>query len=211
MSAVRSLAALPAVMRRWVATPAVERAPTWSLTELAGRLVEISSHGASASLTAAMGLVLDAQQHAEPVAWVMTHHSAFYPPDAEQSGVDLDALVVVRVLDGVCAARAADELVRSRAFGLVVVDLVSVPAEIPAPLLTRLVGLAMGAETALVFLTEKPAHHVSLSSLVSLRAQAVRSRDGSGGWVCEAQVLKDKRRGPGRAHREVCDGALGMR
>ena len=44
-------------------------------------------------------------------------------------GIDLDALPVVRVPDARAAGRAADHLVRSGGFGLVVIDLVVVVAK----------------------------------------------------------------------------------
>src|SRR4051812_19349566 len=98
------------------------------LPELAGRFVELSGQGASAALTYAVKLVLDAQTRAEPCAWITSTASSFYPPDLEQSGVALEALVVVRVNAQHAAlhkmqAVAAERLLRSGAFGLVIVDL----------------------------------------------------------------------------------------
>src|ERR1044071_1231060 len=71
----------------------------WGLDVLRGRLIELSGRGATATLTIATELVIEAQQAAEPVAWVTLGNTTFYPPDAADSGVDLAALVVVRVLD----------------------------------------------------------------------------------------------------------------
>src|SRR5262245_24135223 len=68
-----------------------------SLRQLAGRFAEISGSNATAALTLACGLVLDAQKCGEPVSWTTSTESAFYPPDAAQLGIDLVALVVVRV------------------------------------------------------------------------------------------------------------------
>jgi recombination protein RecA len=194
---------------------------------MAGRFVEISGVGVSATLTAAFGLVLEAQRSGEPVAWITLPASTFFPPDAAEGGVDLDSLAVVRVPDPYAAARSATQLTRSGGFGLIVLDLVNnaggvaKPARanvdeersrgvqyvsIPAPLLTRLVGLAQKHATALVVLTEKPAHASSLGSLVSLRAEALL-RDN---YQVRLSVLKDKRRGPGAVHQEACRGPAGM-
>ena len=71
----------------------------WSLGEVAGRFVEISSSGASAALTIAFGLVREAQERGEPVGWVTSTNSVFYPPDAADNGTDLAALVVIRLLN----------------------------------------------------------------------------------------------------------------
>ncbi len=192
--------------------PKLEKAPTraepWTLTEIAGRLVEISGAGATASLTVAFGLVLEAQEGREPVGWVTSRRSFFYPPDAAQRGVDLDGLVVVRVPSAESIARAGEKLLRSGAFSLVVLDLGS--AEIPMPLQTRLAGLARRHHAALLCLTEKERRMFSLGSLISLRVHAERRRLSQGGFECEFQVLKDKRRGPTWTHAEICYGPAGL-
>ncbi|MBI4240536.1 MAG: recombinase A [Candidatus Rokubacteria bacterium] len=182
---------------------------SWSLSELAGRLVEISGAGATAALTLAFGLVLEAQREGEPVAWVTTTETSFYPPDTAEGGVDLDALVVVRVPEARAMARAAERLARSGAFGLVVLDLGA--TGVPTPLQARLAGLAQRHHTALVCLTEKESTTPSLGSLVSLRVQAQRKRISEDRFACELPALKDKRRGPTWAHTEVCRGPAGLR
>jgi recombination protein RecA len=182
----------------------------WSLEQVAGRLVEISGVGATASLTLAFGLVLQAQHQNEPVAWIACDDSLFYPPDAAEGGVDLDALVIVRVPDGRAAARAADQLVRSGAFGLIVLDL-GAKSDLPAPLQTRLAGLANKHQTALLCLTMKGDEASSLGPLVSLRVAARRERLADDRFSCKLAVLKDKRRGPTWQHAEVCCGPAGLR
>lgn len=180
---------------------------SWALSEVAGRVVEVSGREAPACLTAAFALVLDAQRHGEAVAWVALPGSTFYPPDAARGGVDLRAVAVVRAPDPVGAAIAADELLRVGAFGLVVVDLGGTSAHVTPAVLARLSGLARKHDSAVVFLTRKGADDPSLGSLVSLRVEA--RRPGRAG--VEVRVLKDKRRGPGRTHREVCHGPPGLR
>jgi len=182
----------------------------WGLPELAGRLVEISGEGASATLTFALGLVLDAQLRGENVAWVSARPDAFFPPDAAASGVDLGALPVVLAASLSPAGRAATHLLRSGAFGLVILDLPA-DAELPAPLLTRLSGLAQHHSAVLLCLTVKGAETPSLGSLVSLRAEARHEPSADGAFRCELVVLKDKRRGPGARFAEVCRGPAGLR
>jgi recombination protein RecA len=109
--------------RRAAANAQVDVAELWSLAALRGRLVELSARGASATLTTAIDLVLEAQLASEPVVWIMLTTGTFYPPDVADSGVDLAALVVIRVTDATGAARAAERVLRSGAFGLVVLDL----------------------------------------------------------------------------------------
>lgn len=96
---------------------------TWSLATMRGRLVELSARGATATLTMAMELVVEAQTQHEPVAWLTLSTGTFYPPDVAECGVDLAALVVVRAPDATAAARATERILRSGAFGLVILDL----------------------------------------------------------------------------------------
>ena len=176
-------------------TPAEAR---WALATLRGRLAELSARGASATLTAAFELVAEAQAQGEPAAWIAVGGSTFYPPDVADSGIDLAALVVVRTADATAAARAAERLLRSGAFGLVMIDLAR--AELATPIQGRLVTLAQTHDAAVVCLTEKAEDTASLGSLVSLRAEALRRREGDGDFRVTLRALKDKRRGPGWTH-----------
>jgi recombination protein RecA len=171
----------------------------WSLETLSGRLVELSARGATATLTIAIELVLEAQLAAEPAAWVTLSNATFFPPDVADSGVDLAALVVVRVGDATAAARAAERLLRSGAFGLVILDFGGGGGTVEVPIAHqgRLVTLAQTHHAAVVCITEKPADAASLGSLVSLRAEALRLADRDRGYDVTLRVLKDKRRGPG--------------
>ncbi len=164
--------------------------------------------GAPAGLTLVFGLTLEAQRQGEPVAWITPREISFYPPDAAEGGVDLDALVVVRVPDARAVPRAADRLVRSGGFGLVVLDLAT--AEVPTPLQARLAGLVQKHHAALVCLTEKAEKAPSLGSLVSLRVHAQRKPVEEDRFACEIVALKDKRRGPTWVHTEVCRGPAGL-
>jgi recombination protein RecA len=177
--------------------------------ELTGRLSEISGQGNSAVLTLAFALILDAQQEGEPVAWIASRESTFYPPDAASSGVDLSALAVVRCPDKGAVARAADRLARSGAFGLLVLDLES-KGDVPLPLQTRLTGLAHKYDIAIVLLTEKRDDAPSVGSLISLRGSAERRWAPDGRIACGFRTLKDKRRGPGWERESVCHGPPGL-
>jgi recombination protein RecA len=180
----------------------------WNLSEVAGRLVEISASKASAGLSIAFALVREAQARGEPVGWVGLADSFFYPPDAARGGADLNALVVVRLVKTENIARAGEKLLRSGAFGLVVLDLGE--TDIPMPLQTRLTGLAHRHHTALVCLTEKDSAAFSLGTLVSLRAHAERKRAGDHRFACMLRVLKDKRRGPTWNHEDLYTGPAGL-
>lgn len=198
----------------------------WSLPGLAGRLCELSGLGPVAGLTLALDLVREAQDRGEPTAWITARRATFFPPDAAAGGVDLERLPVVFAAGPRDAARAAGRLLRSGAFGLVVLDLASSPAaergprgrrgrhrpvgpSIPMPLQSRLVGLAQQHETAVLCLTEKGADAPSLGSLVSLRCEAHRELIDAR-FLCSVEALKDKRGGPGWSASEERRGPPGM-
>ena len=211
----------------------------WCFAELAGRLVQLEGPGDSTSLTLACTVILEAQQRGEPVAWIAprspaAHHaeaftgaSVFYPPDVYETGIDLAALPVVRVPDTAAAFSAADLLLRSGGYGLIVADL-GVPPAVTSTVLARLAGLARRHHTALLFLTHpssagnqaaaRPPIRMdpadapgSLGSLISLHARSRRQRMGHDRFRCELVVLKDKQRGPVWTHAELCHGAVGLR
>ncbi|HEX4455336.1 MAG TPA: recombinase A [Kofleriaceae bacterium] len=177
----------------------------WSFAAARGRFVELSARGATATLTAATELVVEAQLQGEPVAWLAPWSSTFYPPDVAASGVDLAALVVIRVGDALGAARSAERLLRSGAFGLVILELGSQDAELAMAVQGRLVTLAQTHDAAVVCLTEKSAETASLGSLISLRTEATRLRD-----EVVLRVIKDKRRGPGAMRTIKRGGPAGL-
>jgi recombination protein RecA len=183
----------------------------WGLEALAGRLNELSGLGPTARLSLVVSLVCGAQRAGETTAWVTNRRSTFFPPDAAASGVDLARLPVVFTPDAPAAARAAWRLVQSGGFGLVVLDLVGIDAEVPIPLQSRLTSAAQTQGAAVVFVTEKTADRASLGSLVSLRCEARREEAGAGRFLCTARALKDKRRGPGWTYTEVRRGPAGLR
>ncbi|HEY9723021.1 MAG TPA: hypothetical protein V6D47_13500, partial [Oscillatoriaceae cyanobacterium] len=162
--------------------------PAWRLADLAGHLVELSGHGASATLTFAMRLVWEAQRCEEPVAWIAGRERFFYPPDAARNGVDLDALAVVLATSLDERAKAADLLLRSGAFGLLVLDLDD--ARLTERQLTRLLGLARKHRTAVVCLTRKTGADPSLGAAISLRADVRRTRIEPRRYGCELIALK---------------------
>src|SRR4029434_4343895 len=138
----------------------------WTLAEVAGRLVEISGSTATAALTLTFVLVHEAQECGEPVGWVTSTESCFYPLDAAQNGLDLKSLVVVRLTKAESIVRAGEKLLCSGGFGVIVLDLGA--TDMPMPLQTRLTGLAHRHHTAVVCLTEKDRAASARVSVVSL-------------------------------------------
>lgn len=183
--------------------------PSWTGASLGGCLAELSSAGAAPSLTLAFRLVRERQQQGEPVAWITQTGSTFFPPDVADGGVDVAVLPVIRVSDVTESVRVADQLTRSGAFGLVVIDLGEC-LDLPIAVQIRLAEHALTHGTLILCLTLKTDRQPSLGSLVSVRGQSRRARLGMGRFACQVHVLKDKRRGPGWVDEEWCRGPDGL-
>jgi recombination protein RecA len=189
-------------------TPVPDRAPGgWSLDSLCGRFVEISNQ--AVSITAAGSLILESQLRGEPAAWVAVGGSIFFPPDFAQCGIDLDSLPVIRVPQALAASRVADRLLRSGGFGVIVLDL-GCDIDMRIAVQVRLAALAKKHRTTVVCLTQKEPAVPSLGPLVSLRAQGAIHKTGFNRFTWELEILRDKRRGLGWRHTEVCHGPDGL-
>jgi recombination protein RecA len=156
--------------------PRPAQSTPWSLSQVAGRLVEISSSDASAALTVSCDLIVEAHERREPVGWIGLSRSCFYPPDVAQIGIDLAALMVVRLTKPDSIARAGEKLLRSGGFGVLVLDLGK--TDIPMPLQARLNGLAQHHNTAILCLTEKPPRFYSQLAGFTTRACREKARNG---------------------------------
>jgi recombination protein RecA len=204
-SAVRALQAVPRAS--WCALPLAGASPArLELDEFQGRLSEWRIEGASAAYTMALRLVVQAQRVGEPAAWVTPPGHCFYPVDAYAGGIDLAALPIVRLAAPLQRLKAVDFLVRSGAFGLVVLDW-GADAPPTDALLTRLVALCKHHGCALVCLNEHPE---GFGGLVSLRLHSTYRSVGSGRYLCTTTALKDKRRGAGWRLQETLNAPDGL-
>jgi recombination protein RecA len=188
-------------------TPRLARAPRWDFCEMQGRIVEIISgpRANGAATSAAMALILDAQRQAEVAAWITPTAATFFPPDAAAAGIDLRALVVVHVPHAQAAARAAEQLLRSGAIGITVLD-IATDTHIPTPLQSRLLVLAQKHAATVLCLAQQS----TFGSLVSLRAHVQQQWHDSSHVACNFTVSKDKRRGPWNAQ-EILDAPHSLR
>jgi len=192
----------------WCALPVGGSAPeALDLTEFQGRLCEWRVAGASAAYSLALRLVAQAQRVGEPAAWVTPLSQCFYPPDAAACGIDLAALPVIRLKEPLQRLKAIDFLLRSGAFGLVVLDWEQAAPPADA-VLTRLVALCKHHGGALVCLNQHPE---GLGGLVSLRLHSTYQATADGQYLCTTTALKDKRRGPGWRLQEVFCAPDGLR
>ena len=181
----------------------------WGLEALHGRLVELSGVGNTATLTITAGLIYEAQENDEPVAWVTHRDSLFFPPDFDARGIDLAALPIIRVPAVFHSLKATDILLRSGAFGLIVVD-IGANIDIRLAIQTRLAGLARHHHSAVVLITEKKKAAATAGSLVSVRVESHSHRIEFDRYTCTIEAIKDKRVGPGWSHSEEHCGPLGL-
>jgi recombination protein RecA len=168
-----------------------------TLTEpLEGKLVELSGGPGSARLTLAATLIRRAQMEGETTAWIQPASAPGpYLPDLFEAGIDPEALPFIRLpasAEREAPFRAAEMLVRSGAFGLVVLDVRCGPRRIPAAVQGRLLAAAREHRSRVVLLTEKDAGTESAGSLIGIRVEPRRIRVGRGTYVIETQVLKNK-------------------
>ena len=207
---MNSLLSLHQVYRANTLLSRQEKTSELSLESVRGRLTEISGQHSQAAITLAVELIAQCHRAGEPAAWIGPPTSLFYPPDAAGWSLDWSALALLQIEEAHSAGRAADKLLRSGAFGLVVLDLFHQPT-LPTPLLGRLLRLAETHESALLFLTPSAQTSPSLSSLIALRVEARWKEAGPDRLQGEFRVLKDKRHGPGQCLQRSYHGPLGLR
>jgi recombination protein RecA len=160
----------------------------------AGRITELSSARAQGRFTAAVSIVMRAQAEGEPIVWIQPKGGSLFPPDLHEAGVDLGGLTVVHIPPAAGArgrVRAAELVLRSGAFGAVVVDLTDgLPRS--SAWSGRLHGLAHQHACRVVVLTSTDESRGSAGPLVGVRLQPTRDRRGPGRFAVSARVLRDK-------------------
>lgn len=189
--------------------PLTARAAPWALDAIAGRFIALDPcpESGTAALSLLAGLIREVQAAEGYAAWIAGPQRIFFPPDFAAAGVDLAALPIVRAPDATKAARAADTLLRSGSFALIVLD--GDGQALPLALQTRLAGLAHQHHTALVCL-RAPGEAAARGSLVSLRCTTQKRRTGHDCFSCELRAVKDKRQTPGWTHQELRHGPDGL-
>jgi len=133
---------------------------------------------------------------------------AFYPPALAAAGVDLGRLLIVHASGATDIARAADIVLRSGAFGVVVIPMVALRATV----WTRLTSLTHRANAVFVVLGEAAPSELRYFASLRVRVRAAKVRfAGTPGLFCTlagiegaATVLKHKRAVPGKHARFVC-------
>ena len=194
----------------------------WERAALNGILTELVGGPRSANVSVASQLILQAQTAGEQVAWVATHRDVFFPPDMAAAGVDLAALPVVWAADGPAeepvaagrghasrAVRACEQLLRSGAFGLIIIDLAK-DLRLNATAQGRLLRLAEQHDAQVLVIRRKRSDGAYSGSLVTVRVESSREQIGPGRFRCTITNTKDKREGPGWTTSEEFDGPPGL-
>lgn len=164
----------------------------WPLT--LGCLTEVSGKGGGGGLTLAASFLRFAQDTGRHAVWLSSELKPFYPPDLHACGVELNRLPVLFLPDFQQAALAANRLLKSGGFDLLVWDLASwkkPPNSLPIPFLAKLVATARYRQASLLMLTDKKREQASLGCLTGLRLQ-VEALDNEPSRL-RVQVCKDKR------------------
>ena len=148
-------------------------------------------------------IIREVQTEGQTAAWVEAADSIFYPPDFAANGIDLAALPVVWVPDVRSGVRAAEHLLRSNSFGLLVIDL---PPHtiIDQGRLGKLARMAELNQTAVILITgQEDGVSFTLGSIISLRLAGSRIAQNGAAYTCVISAVKDKKDSPGWQHTEV--------
>ena len=172
--------------------------------------MELSGRRASTCLAPVCSLILEAQTMGEPVIWVSGVPTMFFPPDMAQNGVDLNTLPVVRAAGGTRGgASAVVHLLRSKGFGLIIMDL---DRPLHPTITGKLARLAKASRTAVLVLTASAtATHGGSGSMASLRGETCLRRSAPGLFHCEVRITRDKQHGAVSRIGELCHGPDGLR
>jgi len=189
-------AAAPAPGARRLPSPSIERSLPLPAQLPKGRLIELTGDRSSAHFTSAVACLRYAQSLGETTAWVQPERGPLFPPDLADSGIDLSSLVVVHVprsAGGYGLPKAAELLLRSGGFGMLVVDLTLTPVRRDTAWQGRLLGLAREHDVWLLLLTDRSEQaRGSLGPLVNLQLQPQRTRQTAGVFSVSTDVLKNK-------------------
>lgn len=149
---------------------------------------------ASAPVMAA--LVAQVQRAGEPTTWITCDNSILHPPDFLQAGVDLESLACVHIRTRhfgppVERLHAAEMLIRSGAFGLVMLELPGA-SPVPTRALSRLLRLARQHQIRVVFRVTDAIDAINTESLGPLVGSQIRvTHDVKCGVnLIRAEVLK---------------------
>ena len=77
--------------------PKLELSMNWHPSKLKGQLNELIGEEHSAHLTITSSIIQSFQAITESVVWITTSLNTFFPPDMDQSGIDLSNLTIINL------------------------------------------------------------------------------------------------------------------
>jgi recombination protein RecA len=181
------------------------------ISTFAGRLTEWTSAVPYIYLTPLCSVIRTAQISREPTVWISCCNYTFFPPDAANHGISLENLPLIKIRTVKHAVRASEHLLRSGAFGLIIIDL-PVHIFIEQGKLGKLARLADLHNTAVIISTKQEGKYsTTLGSMISLRLEIGRQYLGANKFRYTIHATKDKQRTPGWKYSEVYYGPAGLR
>ncbi|MFP4429993.1 MAG: hypothetical protein ACOCW6_02315 [Spirochaetota bacterium] len=188
--------------------PSPSDLPTFGYRRIAGSLVEISGSG---QLSLVSSLLAEAQQQGELCGWISTTLHTVFPPDLERNGVDLSLLTFFWIDTPTKATKALEYLLRSEAFGLIVLDMSKHPG-IPDGIAGRLMRLAGKVRCGVVALSAlKGTFRSIFGSLTSLRLDTRLEPAGEGRLDLTLTAERDRRAAPQWRRRITYHAPIGLR
>lgn len=181
------------------------------ISNFTGRLTEWTSTIPYIYLTPLCSIIRTAQMAREPTVWISCCDFTFFPPDVAAHGISLENLPLIKVHTVKHAVRASEHLLRSGAFGLIIIDL-PVHIFIEQGKLGKLARLADLHQTAVIISTKQEGKYsTTLGSMISLRLEIERQCLGANKFRYTIHATKDKQRAPGWKYSEVYNGPAGLR
>lgn len=186
-----------------------------SLAGLSGQVVEFSGWENPAGMSLAASLLRECQEQGGIGAWISSRGddggTLFFPPDFESGGVDCSSLPVLWAASAPDAFSIAEKLMRSRGFGMLVLDLTGIRRPRPSGGLGRLYRAARDSQCLALCLTRRRPGDASLDPMVFVHAQAAFLAAEEGG-TCDVSltVQKDKHHAPGRTLRRRYGSPAGL-
>jgi len=185
----------------WASRVRSGRRPELTFGSLSGQVVEFSGWRPTALITLSAGLMRACLKNRRECAWILcgpeNEHSLFYPPDLASAGIDVERIPILPADSAARAFGLAERLLRSGAFGMIVLDL-TLHHSIRSRLVGRVNALARSHESLVLCLTRRPPGQPSLDPMVFIHYHMESRRDDAGRFRASWHLRKDKQGVPGQ-------------
>ena len=174
--------------------PKLELSMNWHPSKLKGQLNELIGEEHSAHLTITSSIIQSFQAITESVVWITPSLNTFFPPDMDQSGIDLSNLTIINLPNLPAMTKVTERLAYSNAFGLIILE-ITPGKNIPHISMRKLMQSVTKKETAIVFLNTSGN---IIEPFISLRGHVHRDKaQKSEEFHYSIKILKDRQNRPG--------------